>query len=778
MNGSRDTWVRPGEVFWMGPDAAGPWVVTYTSESHILWAFSVRKEGEPDRTVGVQYSRGGGTLIANDEARALIPPEVLSALGQALKQSWGDGIPTGGLHQRVLDVLAAEMSKMSRGEWVAGRILRAGLGGIERDDSDQLVRSLAPRYLRRQAPEEGGDNYSLTLAGMLESARGEEARGIIGAVVRHIGVLFRADPHVEKFKWEDAMRAANLPAIGTTFAWRVLHAAALMDGGNLGSMTFRIPVDTVEDVAKCSDVNAFLEYLRLGKSGCQSPTAPRRVWRPPTSARASASPAPRPAKPRRDPSTTGVFETAFQAYRRVGDLGQGRCGRVFEVEDRDRRRWALKLIVPDRISSTGLKRFKNELVFCAEERRNIVHVVDWGFVVNGDVKQPFYVTRRYASTLRKAMDGGLDADSVLRIFGAMLDGVEAAHAARVWHRDIKPENVLLDGTDVAIADFGAAHFDEDIIATLVETRPGDRLANFAYAAPEQRRKGGTVDGRADIFALGLILNEMFTGHVPLGTGHRSIGSVQPTWGYLDAIVDAMIRQDAAARPDSIDAIRGLLVRASLAEQNANPSRRSGSVGAGASTAVVESPASAPAGARIPMSPSSARVESATGLSETAFLVGRFLLASADDASGNEAELSGEDFSSLGLDPVVLNAAVADLQAEGLVKVRDAMGSDPYEFYGVEGTYELAHRLGADVLGYAPEGDVRQAALAIMEGERVDAQALQATTGLSALRLNRAVDYLKERQHVEAHGLAGTAPFSFHWVEATHATRRFLQRDAP
>jgi serine/threonine protein kinase len=105
----------------------------------------------------------------------------------------------------------------------------------------------------------------------------------------------------------------------------------------------------------------------------------------------------------------------------------------------------------------------------------------------------------------------------MAIFSQILDGVEAAHLQNVIHRDLKPENILCDQNfaTIAIADFGTARFTEDILATAIETGPSQRLANFQYAAPEQRTVGGDVQATADIYALGLMLNELFTGSVPI-----------------------------------------------------------------------------------------------------------------------------------------------------------------------------------------------------------------------------------------------------------------------
>lgn len=96
-------------------------------------------------------------------------------------------------------------------------------------------------------------------------------------------------------------------------------------------------------------------------------------------------------------------------------------------------------------------------------------------------------------SLRTLMREGVDPEKILPYFGQILDGIEAAHLFKVVHRDLKPENILFHkgtGTRV-IADFGIAHFQEERLITAVETKDGDRLANFLYAAPEQRVRAMT-----------------------------------------------------------------------------------------------------------------------------------------------------------------------------------------------------------------------------------------------------------------------------------------------
>jgi serine/threonine protein kinase len=157
------------------------------------------------------------------------------------------------------------------------------------------------------------------------------------------------------------------------------------------------------------------------------------------------------------------------------------------------------------------------------------------------------------------MRDGMDSNMKLALFNQILDGLEAAHEQGVWHRDLKPENLLYDPDSrrVVIADFGIAHFAEHLLQTTIQTGPQERLANFQYAAPEQRTRS-KVDHRADIYALGLILNEMFTGQLLQGTGCKTVGSVAPLYANIDAVVDRMVRQSPAERPQSISAVRQLL----------------------------------------------------------------------------------------------------------------------------------------------------------------------------------------------------------------------------
>jgi serine/threonine protein kinase len=220
--------------------------------------------------------------------------------------------------------------------------------------------------------------------------------------------------------------------------------------------------------------------------------------------------------------------------------------------------FAAKILNPTYTNPSRLKRFRNEINFCAKNTHpNIIHIQESGITRKGDT---FYIMPLYPTTLRTFLKNRIGPEVVLPLFCSILDGVEAAHLQNVWHRDIKPENILLsaDGMTVVVADFGIAHFEDEDLLTAVETRNDERLANFQYAAPEQRMRNEKVDHRADIYALGLILNELFTKAVPQGTAFRSISQVVPDFAYLDEIVELMLRQNPADRPSSIDSIKKML----------------------------------------------------------------------------------------------------------------------------------------------------------------------------------------------------------------------------
>ena len=198
-----------------------------------------------------------------------------------------------------------------------------------------------------------------------------------------------------------------------------------------------------------------------------------------------------------------TLQTTFGFYEVNELIGQGGAGKVFGGVSDQGLPVAVK-VLSEQASRDKRRRFKNEIAFLANNKHpNIVTVIDHGFAKSDTVAGPFYVMSRYGSNLRELMRSGMEPGQALKLFSQILDGVEAAHLQGVIHRDLKPENVLYDPATgiVAIADFGIAHFTEDLLITTVKTGPADRLANFQYAAPEQRRAGAQITETATYLRL-------------------------------------------------------------------------------------------------------------------------------------------------------------------------------------------------------------------------------------------------------------------------------------
>ena len=159
----------------------------------------------------------------------------------------------------------------------------------------------------------------------------------------------------------------------------------------------------------------------------------------------------------------------------------------------------------------------------------------------------------YEKTLRTYINEEHTFQENIQLFINLLGGVKFFHKKGIIHRDIKPENILLSNDNFPIiSDFGIAHFSAEELITQIETRIGSKMANFQYAAPEQREKDGVITNKTDIYALGLIFNEMFTKKIPFGNSYKKVSNVDTHYAFLDKVIDKMISQNPNDRFDCID----------------------------------------------------------------------------------------------------------------------------------------------------------------------------------------------------------------------------------
>lgn len=192
-------------------------------------------------------------------------------------------------------------------------------------------------------------------------------------------------------------------------------------------------------------------------------------------------------------------------------------GRVFRAQDeKDGSIVALKLLLAEGMQSRFIRRMKREAQ--ALSRLDHPNVVRFHGFFARDGELYFVMDFVEGSTLGDRIrsrwvdpGGGMAVEEALSIARDLARALVHAHEQRIWHRDLKPENVLLHGDGRAIlTDFGLAKV-EDLTAL---TAQGKLLGTVLYLPPEQML-GQTLDGRADLYQLALLLYEMLTGQLPL-----------------------------------------------------------------------------------------------------------------------------------------------------------------------------------------------------------------------------------------------------------------------
>lgn len=252
-----------------------------------------------------------------------------------------------------------------------------------------------------------------------------------------------------------------------------------------------------------------------------------------------------------------IIHSTFDEYKIQKQIGQGGSGSVYLATNSNGDYRAIKFINVLNSNKEKVKRFKNEINFChSTTHPNIIKVLEYGTYEKNNIKTLYYVMPYYEMNLRTAINNGIPENKVIDIFRNILEGLKYAHKNKIWHRDLKPENIICDSElkNVVIADWGIAHFCEENMITTIETKETTRLANFTYAAPEQRMKQEKVSAEADVYALGLILNEMFTKKVIAGTNYKTISDITEEYSYLDILVEQMIEQEPHNRIYPIDRI--------------------------------------------------------------------------------------------------------------------------------------------------------------------------------------------------------------------------------
>ncbi len=197
-------------------------------------------------------------------------------------------------------------------------------------------------------------------------------------------------------------------------------------------------------------------------------------------------------------------------YRIVALLGKGGMGEVYRADDLSLDQQVALKFLPESLSDNpeAIARFRNEVRTARQvSHPNVCRVYDLTEVEGMYVLSMEYVDGEDLGSLLRRI-GRLPADKALEIARKLCAGLAAAHEKGVLHRDLKPANIMLDGRGQALlTDFGLAGLAGEIEGSEV------RNGTPAYMAPEQLA-GLEVTVKSDIYALGLVLYELFTGKLP------------------------------------------------------------------------------------------------------------------------------------------------------------------------------------------------------------------------------------------------------------------------
>jgi len=203
-------------------------------------------------------------------------------------------------------------------------------------------------------------------------------------------------------------------------------------------------------------------------------------------------------------------------YTVVATVGRGGNAMVYGAYDRGGAKVAIKVLHPELAVSVAADRFLREIRYAGQlDHPHIAPVLDSG---EDDYLLWYAMPFFHGESLRDAVrrERTLPIDRVARIGAEVLDALAHAHAHGLAHRDIKPDNILLSPERTVLVDLGIAR----AIAQSGEdrvTRSGFVVGTEEYMSPEQVEGSEDIDGRTDLYSLGVVLFESMAGRPPFSS---------------------------------------------------------------------------------------------------------------------------------------------------------------------------------------------------------------------------------------------------------------------
>jgi len=259
---------------------------------------------------------------------------------------------------------------------------------------------------------------------------------------------------------------------------------------------------------------------------------------------------------------------AWQGYKIVSKLGEGGMATVYKaIQESLQRPVAIKILAANMKELPEIEeRFENESLIIAKlTHPHIIHVIDRGLTSKG---RPYFVME-YVEGLsleecinRDKLNFNQKIDTLVQVCKALT----YAHKNGVIHRDIKPANILIDGEwQARMADFGIAHFYESKDDSPLHVDAQNFLGTTSYMAPELQQKPDAVSVQSDLYSLGILMYELFTGICPQGDipPPRQFEPQLPV--ALNDLIMRCLEDDPEERPRSADDIKNVLLHLSQGE---------------------------------------------------------------------------------------------------------------------------------------------------------------------------------------------------------------------
>jgi hypothetical protein len=212
-------------------------------------------------------------------------------------------------------------------------------------------------------------------------------------------------------------------------------------------------------------------------------------------------------------------ETTLGAYRLIAQIGAGGMGEVWKAEDTRLGRVVAIKILPPAVAADAemIARLRREARTAAQ--LNHPNIATIHSIEEADGRLFIVMEFVDGDSLTNIIKRGISEAELCRIGRSVADALAEAHAKGIVHRDIKPDNIIVSGTRVKVLDFGIAKqvgpaaAASDAPTAAYMTQQGMILGTIHYMSPEQAL-GKPLDGRTDIFSLGIILYEAATGRLP------------------------------------------------------------------------------------------------------------------------------------------------------------------------------------------------------------------------------------------------------------------------